>query len=110
MKYVGDWNFKGNSYSFSGYYDYSGMDPVWTYSETSSTSYNDSTGSIQLGVNENELIFKYCSSCPAEVYNINENGLGSWTLNETDFYNDVQPSPPGYSSAYSTYNIQGWKL
>ncbi len=110
MKYVGDWNFKGNSYSFSGYYDYSGMDPVWTYSESSSTSYNDSTGSVQLGINENELIFNYCSTCPAVVYNLNENGIGSWTLNETDFYNDVQPSPPGYTPAYSTYNIQGWKL
>ena len=110
LKYVGEWNFKGNSYTFSGYYDYSGQTPVWTSNTTSSTSYNDSTGSVQIGTSANELILTYCSTCPPVVYNFNDNGTGKWSLNETDFYNNVQPEPPGYSSYYSTYNIQGWKL
>ncbi len=110
LKYAGDWNFKGNSYTFSGYYDYSGMTPVWTSNTSSSTSYNDSTGSIRFGKNQNELIIKYCSTCADVVYDLNENYQGSWHINEIDFYNNVQPAPPGYSSYYSTYNIQGWKL
>lgn len=110
LKYVGQWNFKSNSYSFSGYYDYSGQTPVWTYSESSSTGYNDSTGSISLGSSENELIIRYCNTCQSEVFNLNENGEGSWTLTESTFFNDIQPAPPGYTSAYSTYNIEGWKL
>ena len=109
-KYVGEWNFKGHSYYFSGFYDYSDSIPVWTYTESESTNYNDSTGSIVLGESDNELLIKYCGSCPPQVYNLDENGQGSWTLNETHFYNDVQPAPPGYTATYTTYNIEGWKL
>lgn len=110
MQYVGKWNFKGNSYYFSGFYDYSTEVPQWTYISSSSTSYNDSTGSIQLGSNNNELIIKYCSTCEPVVYKMGENGKSSWTLSVTDFFNDITPEPPGYVSTYSTYNIQGWRL
>lgn len=109
LKYVGDWNFKGNSFSYSGYYIYN-PEPTWTSTSSSSTSYNDSTGSIALGSNIDELIVTYCSTCQPVVYDIRENGAGKWTLSETEFFNDVQPSPPGYTSSYTTYNIQGWKL
>lgn len=108
-KYVGDWNFKGNSYNYSGYYIYT-PDAEWTYTESTSTDYNDSTGTVALGNNSNELILKYCSSCEPIVYDLNQNGVASWTISETEFYNDVTPNPPGYSPSYSTYNIQGWKL
>lgn len=110
MKYVGQWNFKSNSYYFSGYYDYSGQTPVWTYTESTSTGYNDSTGTIELGMNENELLIKYCSTCQSQVFKLSDNGQDAWTLTESTFLNDVQPAPPGYAAAYSTYNVEGWKL
>lgn len=108
-KYVGEWNFKGNYYYFSGYYEYN-PDPQWTYVSQESTDWNDSTGSVMLGEKPDELILKYCSSCEEVTYDLNQNGEGAWWLNENEFYNDVQPAPPGYTPAYTTYNIQGWKL
>ena len=59
MIYVGDWNFKGNEYTYSGYYTYDSlMNSEWVVDDEIITHYNDSTGSIQLGANINELIFK----------------------------------------------------
>lgn len=109
MNYVGQWNFKANGYTFSGYYIYT-PNAVWTYTASSTTDYNDSTGIIRLGDSPNELIIKYCSSCSPVIYDLNENGQGSWTLSDTIFFNDITPAPPSYSSSYSTYNIEGWKL
>ena len=122
LKYVGQWNFKSNSFSYSGYYDYNvppGQSPVWTSNTSTSTLYNDSTGSIQLGEDANELIFKYCESCEPIIYNLNDEGehysenygaFVGWTLTDSTFFNMVTPAPPGYSTSYSTLDIQGWKL
>ena len=121
LKYIGNWNFKGNGYSYSGYYIYDSLlNSQWTYDETFTTDYNDSTGSIELGDNLNELIIKYCESCHPEIYNLNENGEEQWssssggnvgwTLTDSTFFKIVTPSPPSYSSSYSTYNIEGWKI
>ena len=76
-------------------------------------------GTIQIGENIDELIFKYCETCDPIIYNLNDSGfvysesLGGnigWVLTDTTFFNIVTPQPPGYSSSYSTYNIEGWKL
>ena len=117
-KYTGDWNFKGNSFSYSGYYIYN-PDAEWYSTSSSTTSYNDSTGSIQLGENMNELIFKYCESCEPVIYNLNDSGevwsenfggyIG-WNLTDSTFFHMVNPGPPSYSPSYSTSNIEGWKL
>ena len=70
LKYIGDWNFKGNGYSYSGYYIYDSLlNSQWTYDETFTTDYNDSTGTIELGENLNEIIIKYCESCNPLIYN-----------------------------------------
>ena len=113
LRYVGDWNFKSNSYSYSGFYDYNvppGYSPIWTYTESFSTGYNDSTGLISIGPNPNELIIQYCNTCPSEVFMLNENGVNLWTITDSTFFNDVVPPPPSYSPSYSTLNIEGWKL
>ena len=74
--YVGDWNFKGNGVSFSGYYTYDSLlNSQWVENVTITTNYNDSTGSVQLGENINELIFKYCESCEPIIYNLNDSGF-----------------------------------
>ena len=118
MDYVGNWNFKGNSFSYSGYYIYT-PEAEWYSTSSSTINYNDSTGSIQLGENMNELIFKYCEACEPVIYNLNDSGevwsenLGGfvgWTLTDSTFFNMVNPGPPSYSPSYSTYNIEGWKL
>jgi hypothetical protein len=111
--YTGDWNFKGNGFSFSGYYNYNvppGESPQYVMNTNSWTDYNDSTGRIRKGKKSNELIVNYCSTCPDVVYIMEENGMGKWTLTSTTFYDDIQPNPPGYTSYYQTYNIEGWKL
>ena len=122
LKYVGDWNFKGNGFSYSGYYDYNvppGQSPNWISSSSSTTDFNDSTGSILLADNPNELIIKYCESCDPLIYNLSDSGekwsdnLGAivgWTLTDSTFFNIISPEPPGYTPSYSTYNIEGWKL
>jgi hypothetical protein len=121
LKYVGDWNFKGNGYSYSGYYIYDSLlNSHWTYNESFKTDYNDSTGSIELGDNSNEIIIKYCESCHSVIYNLNENGEEEWsdnyggnigwTLTDTTFFKIVAPSPPSYSPSFSTYDVEGWKL
>ena len=121
LKYVGDWNFKGNGYSYSGYYIYDSLlNSHWTYNESFTTDYNDSTGSIELGDNSNEIIIKYCESCHSIIYNLNENGKEEWsdnyggnigwTLTDTTFFKIVTPSPPSYSPSFSTYDVEGWKL
>lgn len=122
LKYVGDWNFKGNRFSYSGYYDYNvppGQSPNWISTSSSTTDYNDSTGSILLTDNPNELIIKYCESCDPLIYNLSDSGekwsdnLGAivgWTLTDSTFFNIISPEPPGYTPSYSTYNIKGWKL
>jgi hypothetical protein len=121
LKYVGDWNFKGNGYSYSGYYIYDSLlNSHWTYNESYTTDYNDSTGSIELGDNSNEIIIKYCESCHSVIYNLNENGEEEWsdsyggnigwTLTDTTFFKIVTPSPPSYSPSFSTYDVEGWKL
>lgn len=122
LKYVGDWNFKGNRFSYSGYYDYNvppGQSPNWISTSSSSTDYNDSTGSILLADNPNELIIKYCESCDPVIYILSDSGekwsdnLGAivgWTLTDSTFFNIISPEPPGYTPSYSTYNIEGWKL
>ncbi len=122
LKYIGQWNFKSNNFSYSGYYDYNvppGQSPVWTSTTSTTTLYNDSTGSIQLGENPNELIFKYCESCEPIIYNLNDEGeqysenygaFIGWTLTDSTFFNIVTPAPPSYSTSYSTLDIQGWKL
>ena len=77
LKYIGDWNFKGNRFSYSGYYDYNvppGQSPNWISTSSSSTDYNDSTGSILLADNPNELIIKYCESCNPVIYNLSDSG------------------------------------
>ena len=118
IDYVGNWNFKGNGYSYSGYYIYT-PEAEWYSTSSSTINYNDSTGSIQLGENMDELIFKYCEACEPVVYNLNDSGevwsesLGGyvgWTLTDSTFFNMVNPGPPSYSPSYSTYNIEGWKL
>ena len=122
LKYVGDWNFKGNRFSYSGYYDYNvppGQSPNWISTSSSTNDYNDSTGSILLADNPNELIIKYCESCDPLIYNLSDSGekwsdnLGAivgWTLTDSTFFNIISPEPPGYTPSYSTYNIEGWKL
>ena len=121
LKYIGDWNFKGNGYSYSGYYIYDSLlNSQWTYDETFTTDYNDSTGTIELGENINEIIIKYCESCHPVIYNLNENGVEDWshsygasvgwTLTDSTFFKIVIPAPPSYSPSYSTYNVEGWKL
>ncbi|GIR11719.1 MAG: hypothetical protein CM15mP23_02940 [Cryomorphaceae bacterium] len=83
------------------------------------TDYNDSTGSIQSGENIDELIFKYCGNCAPIIYNLNDSGYvyseyyggnTGWIITDSTFFNIVSPPPPSYSSSYSTYNIEGWKL
>tara|TARA_B110001452_G_scaffold77945_1_gene63500 strand:+ start:1438 stop:1773 length:336 start_codon:yes stop_codon:yes gene_type:complete len=77
LKYVGDWNFKGNGFSYSGYYDYNvppGQSPNWVSTSSSSTDYNDSTGSILLAEIPNEIIMKYCESCDPIIYNLSDSG------------------------------------
>ena len=122
LKYVGDWNFKGNGFSYSGYYDYNvppGQLPNQISSSSSTTDFNDSTGSILLADNPNELIIKYCESCDPLIYNLIDSGekwsdnLGAivgWTITDSTFFNIISPEPPGYTPSYSTYNIEGWKL
>ena len=122
LKYVGDWNFKGNEFSYSGYYDYNvppGQSPDWVSTSSSSTDYNDSTGSILLAESPNELIIKYCESCDPVIYNLSDSGekwsdnygaFVGWTLTDSTFFNIISPEPPGYNTSYSTYNIEGWKL
>ena len=120
LKYIGQWNFKGNGYTYSGYYVYDSlMNSQWVENVTITTNYNDSTGIVQLGQNENELVFKYCESCDPVIYNLDEIGLVyssslggnvGWTLTDTTFFNIITPQPPGYSTSYSTYNIEGRKL
>ena len=119
-RYTGNWNFKGNGVSYSGYYTYDSLlNSEWVSNVTMTTNYNDSTGSIQLGANINELIFKYCESCEPIIYNLNDSGffwsesLGGntgWSLTDTTFYSIITPAPPSYSTSYSTYDIEGWKL
>lgn len=109
LQYVGEWNFKGTHHYFSGYYIYN-PDPTWTYTSTYTYSYNDSTGSISLGENPDHLLIKYCSTCESKVFKLSENGTGKWTLSETDFFNNIQPAPPGYTPTYTTNQVQGWKL
>ena len=118
--YTGNWNFKGNGISYSGYYVYDSLlNSEWVANVTYTTDYNDSTGSIQLGENVDELIFKYCEICEPIIYNLNDSGFvyseyvggnTGWTLTDTTFFNIVIPPPPSYSPSYSTYNIEGWKL
>ena len=120
MIYVGDWNFKGNEYTYSGYYTYDSlMNSEWVVDDEIITHYNDSTGSIQLGANINELIFKYCESCEPVIYNLSDSGffyspeLGNnvgWTLTDSTFFKIITPSPPSYSTSFSTHDIEGWKL
>ena len=122
LKYVGDLNFKGNGFSYSGYYDYNvppGLSPNQISSSSSTTDFNDSTGSILLADNPNELIIKYCESCDPLIYNLIDSGekwsdnLGAivgWTITDSTFFNIISPEPPGYTPSYSTYNIEGWKL
>ena len=120
INYVGNWNFKGNGISYSGYYVYDSLlNSEWVSSVTYTTNYNDSTGSIELGENIDELIFKYCEICEPIIYNVNDSGevwsesLGGyigWTLTDSTFFNLINPGPPSYSPSYSTYNIEGWKL
>jgi hypothetical protein len=122
LKYVGDWNFKGNEFSYSGYYDYNvppGQSPDWVSTSSSSTDYNDSTGSILLAESPNELIIKYCESCDPVICNLSDSGekwsdnygaFVGWTLTDSTFFNIISPEPPGYNISYSTYNIEGWKL
>ena len=122
LKYLGDWNFKGNGFSYSGYYDYNvppGQSPNWVSNSSSSTDYNDSTGSILLAESPNELIIKYCKSCQPVIYNLSDSGekwsenLGAivgWTLTDSTFFNIISAEPPGHTPIFSTYNIEGWKL
>ena len=122
LKYVGDWNFKGNEFSYSGYYDYNvppGQSPDWVSTSSSSTDYNDSTGSILLAESPNELIMKYCESCDPVIYNLSDSGekwsdnygaLVGWTLTDSTFFNIISPEPPSYTPSFTTYNIEGWKL
>ncbi len=120
MRYVGDWNFKGNEYTYSGYYIYDSlMNSSWVIDDEMITHYNDSTGSIQLGANINELIFKYCESCEPVIYNLSDSGffyspeLGNnvgWILTDSTFFKIITPSPPSYSTSFSTADIEGWKL
>ena len=120
LKYEGQWNFIGNGVTYTGYYVYDSlMNSQWVSNVTVTTNYNDSTGSIQLGQNENELVFKYCESCNPVIYNLDDMGLVlspnyganiGWTLTDTTFINIVTPQPPGYTTSYSTYNLEGRKL
>ena len=122
LKYVGDWNFKGNGFSYSGYYDYNvppGQSPNWVSTSSSSTDYNDSTGSILLSEIQNELIIKYSESCDPVIYNLSDSGekwsdnygaFVGWTLTDSTFFNIIIPEPPDYNTSYSTYNIAGLKL
>lgn len=110
LKYVGQWNFKSTSYYFSGYYDYSGQTPVWTYTESTTIGYNDSTGFVKIGENENELLVQFCNTCETRVYNLTQNNSNDWTVTDSTFYHNIQPAPPGYTSAYSTYKVDGWKI
>ena len=120
MVYVGDWNFKGSGVSYSGYYTYDSLlNSEWVSEVTYTINYNDSTGSIEQGENENELVFKYCNDCTPVIYNLNDSGLVysenyggyiGWELTDSTFINIITPPPPGYSPSYSTYDIEGWKL
>ena len=50
--YNGNWNFKGNGISYSGYYVYDSLlNSEWITNVTYTTDYNDSSGSIQSGEN-----------------------------------------------------------
>ena len=118
--YNGNWNFKGYGISYSGYYVYDSLlNSEWMTNVTYFTDYNDSTGSIQSGENIDELIFKYCGNCAPIIYNLNDSGYvyseyyggnTGWIITDSTFFNIVSPPPPSYSSSYSTYNIEGWKL
>ena len=77
LKYIGDWNFKGNGFSYSSYYDYNippGQYPDWVSTSSSSTDYNDSTRSILLAESPNKLIIKYFESCQPVIYNLSDSG------------------------------------
>lgn len=118
--YNGNWNFKGYGLSYSGYYVYDSLlNSEWITNVTYFEDYNDSTGSIQSGENIDELIFKYCGNCAPIIYNLNDSGYVyseyysgniGWIITDTTFFNIVSPLPPSFSSSYSTYNIEGWKL
>ena len=118
--YTGNWNFKGISISYSGYYTYDSLlNSEWVSNVTYTTNYNDSLGTVKMGTNLDELIFKYCETCDPIIYNLNDSGfvysesLGSnigWMLTDTTFINIITPPPPSYSPSYSTYSIEGWKL
>ena len=122
LKYVGDWNFKGNGFSYSGYYDYNvppGQSPNWVSTSLSSTDYNDSTGSVLLADDLNKLFIKYCESCQPVIYNLSDSGekwsdnlaaIVGWTLTDSTFFNIISPEPPSYTPSFTTYNIEGWKL
>lgn len=110
LKYVGEWNFKSTSYYFSGYYDYSGQTPVWTYTESTTIGYDDSTGTVQIGDNENELLVQFCNTCQTRIYNLIENNNGEWTISDSSFFHQITSPPPGYSPTYTTYKVEGVKL
>ena len=110
LKYVGQWNFKSTHYYFSGYYDYSGQTPVWTYTESTTIGYNDSTGSVNIGEHENELIVKFCSNCQTRIYNLTDNGSGDWTILDSTFFHQLLSPPPGYTPTYTTSEVEGWKI
>lgn len=110
--YVGKWNFKQTVFTYSGYYVYGepGTSPQWTYTTNTNVSYNDGTGSISLGSGKDELLLKYSSTGPERIINLTDNNKGSWSLTSTAFHDDVQPSPPSYSSYYQTIEVTGKKL
>ena len=118
--YVGDWNFKGNEISYTGYYVYDSLlNSTWVSDVNYTTNFNDSMGSVEFGDNINELVFRYCEACKPVVYSLEDSGMVysekfggfiGWTITDSTFYNVVNPGPPGYSTSYSTYNIEGWKL
>ena len=50
--YVGDWNFKGNEVSYTGYYVYDSLlNSTWVSDVNYTTNFNDSLGSVELGYN-----------------------------------------------------------
>jgi hypothetical protein len=112
-KYVGAWNFKTTVFHYSGYYDYNvppGSSPIWVTDNETTVSENDSTGSVVLGPGENQLTLKYCSTCSERIIDLDQNGKGSWIITDDTFFDDVQPSPPGCPSAYTTIRVDGEKL
>lgn len=115
MKYVGEWNFKQTNFSYSGYYDYNvppGQSPNWVSNTTNTVLYNDSTGRIELGQEDNELILFYGSSASPRILVLPESGNSSstWTITESTFVDYVVPGPAGYTPSYSTVTVEGEKL